>query len=121
MGMYMSFSKTNNDKDIFYTVRVSKDIYTDLSHQLPNQSFDDYGKLQPMSIADIQYVYDELNKYIRDMKDRIFLTMLQSNYNVEYLKIDIDLYEDCLRDAGTLALLLDIADDNNNMLYVSVG
>lgn len=121
MGMYMSFSKTDNDNDIFYTVRVSKDIYRDLAHQLPNQDFDNYGKLQLMPISNILYVVDDLNKFIHDLKDRIFLTLLQNNYDVVDLKLDIDLYEDCLRDAGSLALLLDIADDNEKILYASVG
>lgn len=118
MGLYISFSKTEKEEDIFYTARASRDIFRDIAG-LASRSFEDAGKLLPITVASLSYIQEDMQKLKSAAKERIALEMIKKDFDVIEMQEDIEYYEDLILELGMMTLLIDIADDNDGRLYLS--
>lgn len=117
MGMYIAFSKTEKQEDIFYTVRVSRDIFREIA-SLSTRSFEDAEKLLPIKTADLLYIEEDLLKQKARTKERIALELIKKDFDAVDLQGDIEYYEDTILELGMLHLLIDMCNENDDKLYI---
>jgi hypothetical protein len=121
MGQYISFSKTDKDADIFYSVRLNGDVYTEIAHTLPPMDMDSYGTLMPLGVNNLMYVRDEIVSSIARIKTSMFLDLLKRDFDTDDMAGTIEYYESLLTDLAIVNMIIDIASDNDGVLYASVG
>jgi hypothetical protein len=121
MGQYISFSKTDKDADIFYSVRLNGDVYTEIAHTLPAMDIDSYGTLMSLNVAALLSVRDEIISSIARVKTSMFLDLLKRDFDTDDMAGTIEYYESLLTDLAIVNMIIDIASDNEGVLYASVG
>ncbi len=121
MGQYISFSKTDKDVDIFYSVRLTGDAYTEIAHTLPAMDIDSYGTLMPLDVAALLRVRDEFKDTVARIKTSILLDLMKRDFDTMDMAGTIEYYESLWVDLTNVNMIIDIASDNDGVLYTSVG
>jgi hypothetical protein len=121
MGMYISFATKDNNDSVFFTARLSDNIYSQISERVGPVDINDMDKFVKLTTKQLGDVSFDLDNQISLIKERIALTLMKRDYDVVDLQSDIEYYEDLLRDLGRVLLLIDMAWENNEVLYVNIG
>jgi hypothetical protein len=121
MGQYISFSNTDKDVDIFYSVRLNGDAYTEIAHTLPAMDIDSYGTLMPLNVAALLSVRDDFKDSIARIKTTMFLDLMKQDFDTMDMVGTIEYYESLWVDLTNVNMIIDIASDNEGVLYASVG
>jgi hypothetical protein len=121
MGMYISFATKPDEDSVFYTTRLSRDVFTDIANIIPSVSFDELGKFHQVDSAELDAVRNEFVLNAQRWKERIALTLFKREYDELELQSDIEYYENLLVERGMIMMLVDMSFDHGNKLYVSVG
>ena len=121
MGMYISFATKPDEDSVFYTTRLSRDVFTEIAHIMPSISFDEIGKFHEIDSAELDAVHNTLVLNAQRWKERIALTLFKREYDEIELQSDIEYYENLLIERGMIMMLIDMSFDHGNKLYASVG
>ena len=121
MSMYISFATKNNDESVFFTTNAKYGIYSSITEKLGPIGMEDWGRNLRLEAKTLAEIFQEESKGVLNVKERIGLNLMKQNFDVIEMQWDIELYEDLLKQLGQLQILIDMAWDNDGLLWVNIG
>ena len=121
MSMYISFATKDNDDSVFFTTNAKYGIYSAITEQLGPIGMEDWGRNLRLEVKDLEYIFKDESSEVLSLKERIGLNLMKGDFDVVDMQWDIEMYETSLKQLGQLQILIDMAWDNDGLLWVNIG